>query len=85
MFEPMMNSLIVAQRRKELLREARLRQLCRDALGDRQALYQRWLTLLADVLISGGTRLKHRYEDARASRAGQPEPVSLRDVGWDRL
>ncbi len=85
MFEPMLDARIVAHRRKELLRQARLHQLSREALGDRQSLYQRWLTLLADVLISGGTRLKHRYEDARSRRAAPLEPVSLMDAGWDRL
>jgi hypothetical protein len=60
MFDPMLHGELVEQRKQDMLRQARLQNLSRVALGDRDGLHLRWLALVADVLIAGGTELKRR-------------------------
>ncbi len=47
-----------AERRRDLLRAARMHQLYRQADDDRAQLGERLMTLLGDLMISGGTKLK---------------------------
>ncbi len=47
-----------AERRRDLLRAARMHQLYRQADDDRAQLGDRLMTLLGDLMISGGTKLK---------------------------
>jgi hypothetical protein len=48
----------IADRKRRLLREARLQRLANEAQRDRPTIQRRFQRLIADVLIEGGTRLK---------------------------
>jgi hypothetical protein len=47
-------------RRKELLREARMHQLIRQSNRDRAQMGERLMALLGDLMITSGTKLKAR-------------------------
>lgn len=57
------------QRKQNLLREAKLNHLAREAQRDQSKMHERFMTLLADLMISGGSRLKERYNNASRSLA----------------
>jgi hypothetical protein len=52
---------VVAQRRRQLLKEARIQQALRAARHDPSAA-DRWLALLGDVLVKSGLKLRARAE-----------------------
>lgn len=51
---------LVRERREQLLREARLQQLCRQADDERPQFGERLMGLVGDLMISGGNKLKER-------------------------
>jgi hypothetical protein len=55
--------------RRKLLREAKLQHLIREMQRDQVKPHERFIALLADVLIAGGSRLKARYNNARRPHA----------------
>ena len=58
MLNPNEEMAIMAERKRELLRLARLHQLYQQADEDRAQLGQRLMSLVGDLMISGGTKLK---------------------------
>lgn len=64
MFNPVTETEFVEHRKRELLREAKLHHLMREAQRDRMKIHQRFLGLVGDLMISGGSRLKARYDAA---------------------
>jgi hypothetical protein len=64
--------LIMEQRKRELLRQARIQQLFQQV--EREPVGERLLNLLGDLMISGGRRLKARSEGGtlRVRRAFKP-------------
>ena len=84
MDDPMLHGDIVAQRRQDMLRQARLHHIRRTALGNRDMLGRRWLAMVADLLIASGTQIKHRCERAAQARTAAVD-TPVMDVGWDRL
>jgi hypothetical protein len=64
----------IADRKRRLLREARLQRLANEARHDRPPIQRRFQRLVADVLIEGGTRLKARSERERSLR---PDALAL--------
>jgi hypothetical protein len=64
----------IADRKRRLLREARLQRLADEAQRDRPTIQRRFQRLVADVLIEGGTRLKAYTERERLAR---PDALAL--------
>jgi hypothetical protein len=62
MFSSMIDAEIQSQRRAELLREAKLRHALREAEQNPSTVQERWLNLIADLLIKSGTQIKSRYQ-----------------------
>ena len=60
MFSPNQEMALLAERKRELLQQARLNELYRKADEDRAQLGDRLMTLVGDLMISGGTKLKER-------------------------
>lgn len=60
---------LISERKRRLLREARLQRLADEAQSDRETIQRRFQRLVADVLIEGGTRLKAYTERERTLRA----------------
>ncbi|HVU12170.1 MAG TPA: hypothetical protein VHD90_12875 [Phototrophicaceae bacterium] len=58
MFNQFDEMKLMAERRRDLLRAARMHQLYREADENRAQLGDRLMTLIGDLMISGGTRLK---------------------------
>lgn len=85
MFEPMLDARVVEQRKQDMLREARLHHIRREMLGNRRALYRRWLALMADLMIASGTQLKQRYDESQTPRKLTRAETTVMDMGWDRL
>ena len=85
MFDPMLDSRVVEQRKQDLLRQARLHHLRRELLGKPSLLHRRWLVLVADMLIQSGERLKHRCDQARAQAAAAHPDTAVMDMDWERL
>ncbi|MFO7322208.1 MAG: hypothetical protein DIU68_010790 [Chloroflexota bacterium] len=56
------------RRRRELMRQATIQRLIRQAKQDTPGLQQRLLVLLSDLMISGGTRLRQSVERARKAQ-----------------
>jgi hypothetical protein len=83
MFSPMLDARVVEQRKQEMLRQARLHSIRREMLGNRRALYRRWLAMVADLMITSGTHLKQRYDGVQRN-APCPE-TPMMDVGWEHL
>lgn len=64
--------LLMEQRKRELLRQARIQQLFKEV--EREPIGDRLLNLLGDLMISGGRRLKERSKGGalRVRRAYKP-------------
>lgn len=60
MYNPANEMAAMQERRQRLLRAARMHQLFRQADGDRVQFGERIMTLLGDLMISGGRKLKAR-------------------------
>lgn len=58
MIAPMFEARTVEYRRQDLLRQARMQQLAREAAADRATMQRRFRAMLADLLIASGERLK---------------------------
>ena len=69
MFNPISELQAVEYRKRELLREAKLQHLLRNSQRDQVKTHERLLALVGDLMISGGSRLKARYDDANRSLA----------------
>jgi hypothetical protein len=81
MFDPMLEARVVEQRKQDMLRQARLEHTRRELLGCPRALHQRWLAMVADLMVRSGTQLKRRYEDPQPAAAARPDSA-LMDRGW---
>jgi hypothetical protein len=64
MFSPVTDIEAIEYRKRELLREAKLYHLMRNAQTDKAKVHERFLALVGDLMISGGSRLKTRYTAA---------------------
>lgn len=84
MFDPMLDSRVVEQRKQDLLRHARLQHMRRELLGRPRLLHQRWLAMVADLMICRGTQLKQRYAATQAEAPVHAD-LAVLDMGWDRL
>jgi hypothetical protein len=82
MFDPMLDARVVEQRKQDMLRQARLEHVRRELLGCPRMLHQRWLAMVAEVMIRRGTQLKRRYDPAQTPSA-HPE-AALTEMGWTR-
>ncbi|NDJ62452.1 MAG: hypothetical protein GYB67_15090 [Chloroflexi bacterium] len=69
MFDPR-EPLYAEQRKRDLLQQARLQQIARDAEAHPEVQRARWLAMLGDLMIAGGSELKRRAGDAGASAGG---------------
>lgn len=69
MFNPISELEAVEYRKRELLREAKIQHLIRNAKRERSQMHERFLALVGDLMISGGSRLKARYDAANRSLA----------------
>lgn len=73
MFNPISELEAVEYRKRELIREAKLQHLVRRSKQERGKTHERFLALVGDLMISGGSRLKSRYDAANRSFASQPQ------------
>ena len=73
MFSPNDEMVNMAERKRELLRAAKMHQLYEQADEDRAQLGDRLMTLLADLMISSGTKLKEHADHAHYE--AEPERV----------
>jgi len=64
MFNPKEQIQFAEERRRELLRQARMHQLYRSAERDRARMGERLMAVLGDLMISSGTKLKARSASA---------------------
>ena len=55
--------------RRKLIREAKIQHLIRDLERDQVKAHERFIAMVADLMISGGSRLKARYNNSRQSLA----------------
>ena len=85
MFDPMLDTRVVEQRKQDMLRQARLHHVRREMLGNRPALYRRWLAMMADLMITSGTHLKRRYDESQAQHNPPHGDAPVMDVGWEHL
>jgi len=60
MYNPAQEIVIMQERKRQLLRAARMHQLFRQAEQDRARFGERMMALLGDLMISGGRKLKAR-------------------------
>ena len=60
MFSPNQELAMMEERKRELLRSARMHQLYQQAEEDHAQLSDRFMTLIGDLMISGGQKLKSR-------------------------
>lgn len=67
MFNPISETQTVEHHRRELLRQARLQRLATEIQRDQAKLHERFLAMVGDLMVSGGSRLKQRYQDANQS------------------
>jgi hypothetical protein len=67
MFNPVSDAAAIEYHKRQLLREAKLNHLIREAQRDRVKMYERFLVLVGDLMVSGGSRLKARYDAANRS------------------
>jgi hypothetical protein len=68
MIAPMFEARTVEYRKQDLLRQARIQQLAREAAADRTTMQQRFRAMLADLLIASGERLKAGTEPTAPPR-----------------
>lgn len=69
MFNPIIEAKNVETRRRELLRQAKLQALIREARRDQAKLHERMLRLVGELMVSGGTKLVARYQRVKRERA----------------
>jgi hypothetical protein len=55
--------------RRKLIHEAKLQHLIHEMKRDQVKMHERLIALVADLMISGGSRLKARYNNSRQSLA----------------
>lgn len=67
MFNPVAETQAVEHHKRELMRQARLQQLAKEIQQDQGKLHERFLAMVGDLMISGGSRLKNRYDAANHS------------------
>lgn len=60
MINPTEPMAVMEERKRQLLRSARMHQLFQQADQDRDAVGVRLMALLGDLMISGGRKLKER-------------------------
>jgi len=60
MLSPNEDFALMSERRRDLLQAARMHQLYRETESHRAQLGERLMVLLADLMISGGEKLKAR-------------------------
>ena len=66
MFTPNQERAMMEERKRELLQAARMHQLYQQAEDDQTQLGERFMTLIGDLMISGGQKLKARSTNANA-------------------
>lgn len=64
MLNPNDVNVAMEERKRQLLHDARLNQLMRQADDDREHTGERLMRLLGDLMIEGGTKLKARSRHA---------------------
>lgn len=72
MFNPISEMQAVEYRKRELLREAKIQHLIRKAKREQGKTHERFLAMIGDLMISGGSRLKARYDAANRSLSNRP-------------
>lgn len=72
MFNPISDMQAVEYRRRELIREAKIHNLLRKANHDHAKMHERFLAMVGDLMISGGSKLKTRYDAANQSLSARP-------------
>lgn len=72
MFNPFSEFEAVEYRKRELLRQAKIQHLLRNSKRDQVKTHERFLALVGDLMISGGSKLKARYDAANKSLASSP-------------
>jgi hypothetical protein len=72
MFNPISELQAVEYRKRELIREAKLQHLVRKSQQERVKTHERFLALVGDLMISGGSKLKARYDAANQSLRSHP-------------
>ena len=75
MLSPNQEMALMADRKRELLQKARLHQLYQQAEQDRAQLGDRLMTLIGDLMISGGTKLKEHSSVHYAAEAVEAQNV----------
>lgn len=79
MIAPMFEARTVEYRKRDLLRQARMQQLAREATADRETMRHRFRAMLADLLIASGERLKAQAETPAPPREHaerRPDPLA---------
>lgn len=61
-FHPMNDARAVEYRKQQMMREAKMHHLMREAIGNKTRLHERLLALVGDVMVESGTRLKERFD-----------------------
>ena len=72
MFNPISELEAVEYRKREMIREAKIQHLIRRSQRDQVKTHERLLALVGDLMISGGSRLKARYNAANRSLTSHP-------------
>jgi len=70
MFTPNQERAMMEERKRELLQAARMHQLYQQAEDDQTQLGERFMTLIGDLMISGGQKLKARSSASTQYSAG---------------
>jgi hypothetical protein len=66
MLNPNEEHALMEERKRDLLRSARMSQLYQQADDDRAQAGERFMTLIGDLMISGGQKLKARSNSSNA-------------------
>ena len=64
MFNPVSEAQAIEHRKRDLLRQAKLQQIAAEVQQDQAKLHERFLAMVGDLMITGGSRLKKRYDAA---------------------
>ena len=62
MLKPEQEILLLEERKRELMRAAKLHQLYREARDNRPRMSDRLMHLIGDLMITSGTKLKARSD-----------------------
>jgi hypothetical protein len=65
---PELEIRMMEQRRRDLLRQARLNHLMTEARRDEPGIQQRLMLMVSDLMIAGGKRLQQRATAAKVWR-----------------